>query len=206
MRSKDRNLMEKIKTYAEEYAMNNNGKTPSTTDIGEKFDFSRVSAYRYLVAMDELGMIRYEDGEIHTEIIDKMSGIAAFAGTIDATIAAGPADMVDDAHIEEYVPLPQAFVRGQRGKFFILTVKGQSMVDAGIDDEDTIIFRETHSANKGDIVVAFIEGQGNTLKRYCIDDEGPYLWAENESWTDDERFYGRHFMIMGVAFKVLKDI
>lgn len=206
MRSKDRNLMEKIKTYVEEYAMANHGKTPSTTQIGREMGFTRVSAYRYLVAMAEIGMIRYEDGKVYTDAIDKMSEFAAYAGTIDASVAAGSANMVDDAHIEEYVPLPEAFVRGQSGKFYILTVNGQSMVDAGIGDGDAIIFRETVEAADGDIVVAFIDWQGNTLKRYRVDEEGSYLWAENRSWPDDDRFYGRDFRVIGVAFKVLKDI
>ena len=206
MRSKNKALMEKIRAFAEEYAMENHGETPSTTRIGEEMGFSRVSAYRYLVAMDKLGMIRYEDGVIHTDLIDKMGGIAAFAGTIDATIAAGPADMVDDARVEEYVPLPEAFVRGKTGKFFILSVNGVSMKDAGVDDGDMIIFTESGSARVGDIVVAYIEGQGNTLKRYCVDATGPYLWAENESWPDEKRFYGRCFRIIGVAFKVIKDV
>ena len=206
MRHKDRGLMDGIKTYVEEYALENKGRTPTIREIGGHFDISHVSALRYLRSMDELGMIRYEDGEIHTDFIDKLGDFAAFAGTIDASVAAGPADMTDDAHIEEYVPLPAAFVRGQRGKFYILTVNGISMVDAGVDDDDMVIFRETHEAEPGDIVVAFIEGQGNTLKRYLVDDEGPYLWAENEKWSDKKRFFGRRFSIVGVAFKVIKEI
>lgn len=206
MRKKDESLMDRIKEYAEQYAMDNNGRTPSTTEIGEKFDFTRVSAYRYLVAMNERGMIRYVDGEIHTDLIDKLGGIAGFAGTIDASVAAGPADMVDDAKVEEYVPLPEAFVRGRSGKFYILTVNGESMVDAGVGDDDMVIYTEKAEAEEGDIVVAYIEGQGNTLKRYLVDEKGPYLWAENEKWPDEKRFYGRRFSIVGVAFKVLKDI
>ena len=198
--------MVKIKEYAEKYALDNLGRTPSTTEIGIAFNFTRVSAYRYLVAMDEIGMIRYENGEIHTDFIDKMGEMAAFAGAIDASVPAGPADMTDDARIVEYVPLPAALLNGLKGKFFLLAVNGESMVDAGIDDNDTIIFRETTAAKSGDIVVAFIEGQGNTLKRYLVDAKGPYLWAENESWDKKKRFYGRRFQVVGVAFKVLKDI
>ena len=67
MRSKNRGLMEQIKTYAEEYAMSHGGATPSTRDIGAAFNMSHVSAYRYLRSMDELGMIRYEHGEIRTD-------------------------------------------------------------------------------------------------------------------------------------------
>ena len=57
-----------------------------------------------------------------------------------------------------------------------------------------------------DIVVAYIRGSGSTLKRYCRDDDGPFLWAENNSWNADDRVFGREFDVQGVAIKVLKDI
>ena len=78
MRSIDRGLMEKIKAYAEEYALSNGGATPSTRDIGAAFNISHVSAYRYLRSMDELGMISYEHGEILTSPLrDKCVTVSA---------------------------------------------------------------------------------------------------------------------------------
>ena len=56
MRSKNKGLMEQIKTYAEEYAMSHGGATPSTRDIGAAFNMSHVSAYRYLLP----GRLRFD--------------------------------------------------------------------------------------------------------------------------------------------------
>ena len=56
MRSKNKGLMEQIKTYAEEYAMSHGGATPSTRDIGGACRMSHESADRHLRSMDELGM------------------------------------------------------------------------------------------------------------------------------------------------------
>ena len=108
--------------------------------------------------------------------------------------------------IDEYSQMPAAFVDGQKGHFFTLKVKGDSMVDAGIDDEDLVICRQSEEARADDIVAAFIPGEGSTLKRYCRDDEGSFLWAENSNWDAQERDFGRNFKILGIAIKVLKNI
>lgn len=204
MRSKDRNLMEKIKVYVEEYALKNNGETPTMRDIGAYFDMCHTTAYRYLVAMDELGMVRYERGKISTDIIDKMDRNLKFAPSFSGSIPAGPADEVE-ASVEEYVPIPTVFTNGLSGDYYILTVTGDSMISAGIDSGDLVIIRKQVDARPGDIVAALIDNR-STLKRLCEDDEGVYLWAENDTWDDDRRFYGRVFGVQGVAVKVVKDI
>ena len=204
MRSKDRNLMERIKAYVEEYAMENNGETPTMRDIGANFSMCHTTAYRYLVAMDELGMVRYEHGKISTDIIDKMDRNLKFAPSFSGAIPAGPADEVE-ASVEEYVPIPTVFTNGMSGDYYILTVTGDSMVSAGIDSGDLVIIRKQVDARPGDIVAAILENR-STLKRLCEDDEGAYLWAENNTWDEKKRFYGRHFGVQGVAVKVVKDI
>ncbi|MBQ6322208.1 MAG: repressor LexA, partial [Lachnospiraceae bacterium] len=68
-----------------------------------------------------------------------------------------------------------------------------------------VIIRKQVDARPGDIVAALIENR-STLKRLREDDEGVYLWAENETWPDDKRFYGRRFEVQGIAVKVVKDI
>ena len=204
MRSKDRGLMERIKSYVEEYALSNNGETPTMRDIGANFKMCHTTAYRYLVAMDELGMVRYERGRISTDIIDKMDRNLKFAPSFSGAIPAGPADEVE-ASVEEYVPIPTAFTNGLCGDYYILNVTGDSMISANIDSGDLVIIRKQVDARPGDIVAALIENR-STLKRLREDDEGVYLWAENETWPDDKRFYGRRFEVQGIAVKVVKDI
>lgn len=205
MRSRNRRLMEKIKTYTEQYAMENAGSTPSTREIGDEFSIGRVNAYRYLKAMDELGIISYQDGRIRTERIDKIAPITDMSPSYINSIPAGTPDEIE-AQVEEYVSIPSVFVGNQRGRFFLLRVAGESMVDAGIENGDLVIIREELEASPGDIVAALVGGNSSTLKRYLKDEDGAYLWAENESWTDEKRFYGRDFTIQGIAVKVVKDV
>ena len=66
-------------------------------------------------------------------------------------------------HETERLPLPADMVRG--GEHFALEVKGDSMIEAGILDGDTVLIRRSESANTGDIVVALVDDEEATLKR-----------------------------------------
>lgn len=205
MRSKDRSLMEKIKAYVERYAMENAGATPNTRQIGDELSIGRVNAYRYLKSMDELGMIKYQNGRIRTERIDKIAPVRDMSPAYINAIPAGTPDEID-AQVDEYISIPSVFTGSKRGSFFILRVTGESMVDAGIESGDIVVVRKEFEASPGDIVAALVDGSSSTLKRYLTDEEGPYLWAENKSWCNEKRFYGRAFTVQGVAVKVVKDI
>lgn len=206
MRSKDQELMKKIKEYVEDYAIEHDGKVPSTTLIGQKFNMSRVSGFRYLQAMNENGMIIYKNGILRTEKLDKIHmTCGSLSENYPEGITAGEPESVEGM-VDQYFSMPPLFVDGRKGHFFTLTVRGDSMIDAGINEGDLVILRECEEAQPNDIVAAYIRGAGSTLKRFCIDEKGPFLWAENNTWSIDDRMFGREFEVQGVAIKVLKDI
>jgi len=79
-------------------------------------------------------------------------------------IAAGtPIEAISE--VSHNVAVPGGMVAGQ-GHHYALEVKGDSMIDAGINDGDVVVIRETSAADNGDIVVALVEGHEATLKRY----------------------------------------
>ena len=79
-------------------------------------------------------------------------------------IAAGtPIEAISE--VSHNVSVPGGMVAGQ-GHHYALEVKGDSMIDAGINDGDVVVIRETSVADNGDIVVALVEGHEATLKRY----------------------------------------
>ena len=205
MLQKDPALMERIKLFAEEYALKNSGRTPSMTEIGSRFGISRSGAYGYLKAMDQRGMIRYEDGVIHTDVIDKAAEPALLCRVYPEGISAGIPEEVEGYEDSDFL-IPPMFLDGMKGSFFMLKANGNSMKDAKIDNGDLVICRKCEEAREEDIVVAYIRGSGSTLKRYKRDKKGPYLWAENNSWSNDDRLFGREFDIQGVAIKLLKNI
>ncbi len=89
------------------------------------------------------------------------------AGAIEVPLMGRIAAGVPIAAISEVmrqVAVPQAMIT--QGDHYALEVKGDSMKDAGIHDGDVVVIRETTTAETGDIVVALIDGQEATLKRF----------------------------------------
>ena len=79
-------------------------------------------------------------------------------------IAAGvPIEAI--AHVSHHVAVPGSLLSG-KGSHYALEVKGDSMIEAGINDGDIVVIRETQTAENGDIVVALVEDAEATLKRF----------------------------------------
>ena len=79
-------------------------------------------------------------------------------------IAAGqPIEAIQDG--ARSIGVPDSMI-GETGRHYALEVKGDSMIEAGINDGDIVIIRETSQAENGDIVVAMVEGYETTLKRF----------------------------------------
>ncbi|GHF46814.1 transcriptional repressor LexA [Seohaeicola zhoushanensis] len=79
-------------------------------------------------------------------------------------IAAGvPIEAI--SHVSHHVAVPGAMLSG-RGEHYALEVKGDSMIEAGINNGDIVVIRETEVADNGDIVVALVEDQEATLKKF----------------------------------------
>lgn len=95
-------------------------------------------------------------------------------------IAAGtPIEAIRDE--SQHVDIPLSFVG--RGEHYALTVDGDSMVKAGINDGDTVIIQKTEQAHDGEIVVALVDGEEVTLKRLRKDKGKVTLIPENDAYT-----------------------
>ena len=77
------------------------------------------------------------------------------------------------------------------------------MTGAGIDDGDLVLIRKQEEAQNGDIVVAFVEGEGNTLKRYRMYGHTVFLHPENPKYLD---IPVKDCKIQGVAISVIKQL
>lgn len=81
-------------------------------------------------------------------------------------------------NIEEYVPLPQIMLG--EGEYYVLRVRGESMIEAGILSGDCIVVKKQPTANNGDIVVAMVEDEA-TVKRYYRENGKFRLQPENRA-------------------------
>ncbi|MFT6453082.1 MAG: repressor LexA, partial [Halocynthiibacter sp.] len=94
--------------------------------------------------------------------------------------AAGvPIEAVADG--AQRVTVPGGMIAGQ-GEHYALEVKGDSMIDAGINDGDVVVIRETSAAENGDIVVAMVDGYETTLKRFRRNGTAIALEAANPAY------------------------
>lgn len=199
MRHKSTELMEKIQTYVENYYKEYR-HSPSTTDIADAVGIARGTAYKYLVAMSDNGMIRYDGQQISTEKTEKVQTELTSVALLGSVSCGVPT--LEEEYAEEFVSLPVSMFG--KGTFFMLRASGESMIDAGISTGDLVLVRKQSEAKDGDIVVVLVENE-NTLKRYFVDKENKQirLHPENKNMKD---IIVQDCKIQGVAVKVIKDL
>ncbi len=115
-------------------------------------------------------------------------------------IAAGsPVEAIND--FSQNLSIPNSLLGN--GNHYALEVKGESMIDAGIKDGDTILVREQKYANNGEIVVALVSGQEATLKKFVKKGDTIHLKAENVEF-DDQIYPANEVQIQGKLVGLLR--
>lgn len=198
MQHQDWGKMDRIISFVNDYYRDNR-RTPSVRQVSSGIGMSRSAVHRYLLTMTEKGLIDYDGEVIMTEQIGKYHDETASVGVI-GSIPCGSLALEEEA-IDEIVRLPVSLFG--KGDLFLLHASGDSMTGAGIDNGDLVLIRKQEEANNGDIVVAFIEGEGNTLKQYKRYGKTVFLHPENPKYTDIPL---KDCRIQGIAIKVIKDL
>lgn len=173
------------------------GFPPSVREIGEAVGLSSSSTvHSHLAALEQKGFIRRDPSKPRAlEVLDyRDTERAVDYGAVQAVpivgqVAAG-APILAAENIEATVPLPAELAGEQT---FILRVKGESMIEAGILDGDFVVVRQQRSANNGDIVVAMIEDEA-TVKRFFKEADRIRLQPENHTM---EPIYSRDVTVLG---------
>ena len=98
-------------------------------------------------------------------------------------VAAGQ-PLLAEENIEEYVQIPE-IAGGEEGEY-LLRVRGDSMIKAGILPDDVVVVRKQDTAEDGEIVVALV-GEEATVKRFFQEDDHVRLQPENERWSRSGR-------------------
>lgn len=199
MRRKNPLLMQEILQYVNQTYLQT-GRSPSTAEIGRAVGLDKSNVYRYLLSMEEAGLLHYDGAQISTPVTRKHRPGEVLAAKVGAVRCGSPE--YEEEHIEAYYNLPRE-IFGQ-GQFYLLSAKGDSMTGAGISEGDLVVIRKSPTAAPGDLIVALLNGE-NTLKRLLFTKEGlPLLHPENPSYPDlpvtpDDEFY-----IQGIATHVIK--
>jgi len=173
-------------------------------EIGELVGLKSPSTvHSHLNKLEELGFIRREsDKNRAIDVVGEsdLRNIPMISVPLVGRVTAGQPVLAVE-NIEETYPLPAALVG--HDNVFMLKVDGESMVQAGILDGDYVIVRDQDSAHNGDIIVALLDGEEATLKRYFHEKKRVRLQPENDSmkpiYTTDVAVLGK---VVGVYRKM----
>ena len=194
--------MKKIRDFAEQY-YTDYGRSPSTTMIANEIGVSRGTAYKYLVEMNEKGIISYDGKRIATALTQNSNADRSMAPIVGTIRCGSPEEEREE--IQVYISLPASIFR--YGDFYILKAKGDSMNLAGIDEGDLIVVEKGVQERVGDIVVALDDDNCNTLKRLSYDKSRRkhYLQAESSNPANHD-LYPRRISVQGIARNIIKKL
>ncbi len=178
------------------------GYPPSVREIGEAVGLSSSSTvHAHLAALQDKGFLVRDPTkpralELH---FDSGSGTALERRPVRhvplvGDVAAGTGVLAAE-NIEESIPMPEDFTGA--GQLFMLRVRGESMLEAGILDGDYVVVRQQPTAEPGEIVVAGIPGEEATVKTFLRRRTKIVLRPENPAMDelvfepDDVTIYGK---------------
>jgi repressor LexA len=184
------------------------GYPPSVREIGEAVGLTSPSTvHSHLSTLQRLGFLRRDPDkpraiEVH---YDQISGANIERRPtrhlpLVGEVAAGT-DVLATENVEELLPMPADFVGD--GDLFLLKVRGDSMIGAGILDGDLVAVRSQKNVKTGDIVVAGIPGEEATVKTYRRE-EGQVVLEPSNPALSPMRFDPREVEIFGKVVTVLR--
>ena len=199
MRSKDTELMARIRDYAERFYLSN-GRSPSTSEIGAAVGVHKATVYRYLSEMNERGLLRYDGRRVSTKKTVLAQTGMTVASVFRGAIPCGAPETIEAA-IDQFVKLPTALFGD--GNLYVIWAKGDSMIEAGIDDGDMIVVDADKTPAVGDKVVALDQDNESTLKTLRYDEKQSryYLHPENRLLED---IYVDELTVQGVVRFIIK--
>ncbi len=162
------------------------GYPPSVREIGEAVGLkSPASVHSHLKSLEKLNFIRRDPSKPRAiEVLYDSSDITSLEKEmiqipVVGKITAGQPIFADE-NIEDYFPVPVDYLSSSAKDLFILEVKGESMIEAGVFDGDYVIAQKQNYANNNDIVIALTE-DGATVKRFFKEKDHICLQPENTS-------------------------
>ncbi len=178
------------------------GYPPSVREIGQALGLTSSSTvHSHLAALEKKGYLRREPSKPRAlEILRDEHEVPTrkvVSLPVIGQVAAGQ-PILAQQNVEEYFPFPADLVKS--AECFILHVRGESMIDAGIFDGDLLVVRRQHTAKSGDIVVARLEDEA-TVKRFYREGDRIRLQPENRTM---EPIFARDVAIEGVAVALIR--
>jgi repressor LexA len=191
---RQREILEFVNTHVDEQ-----GYPPTVREIGQAVGLTSPSTvHAHLARLESSALEVIEGGRSreraplapaavpHTNVLPLLGDVAAGTG------------LVADEAVEDMVAVPDQLCADAD---FLLTVKGDSMINAGILDGDFVVVRKQEDARNGEIVVALMGDEDATVKRFFRESGRVRLQPEND---DMEPMYPDQVTILGTVRAVLR--
>lgn len=183
------------------------GYPPSVREIGEAVGLTSPSTvHSHLNTLQKLGYLRRDPSKPRAIEVryDPNSGAVIERGAVThvplvGDVAAGT-DVLAHENVEELMPLPLEFTGD--GELYMLRVRGESMINAGIHDGDFVVVRRQETAANGEIVIAGIPGEEATVKTFTSQGSTVTLIPANDSLepmvfaADEVAIFGKVVTVM----------
>jgi len=174
-------MQRKIYVYLKEYVEEHN-YPPSVRDICNAVGLTSTSTvHGHLTRLENKGFIKRGSGKsraIEIDDADRKARNRSLTVPLLGTVTAGMPIFADE-NIHEYLPMPKYIVADEDS--FALKVRGESMIEVGINDGDFIVIKRQNYAFDGDIVVALIGDDEATVKTFYLEGKNVRLQPENET-------------------------
>ena len=187
--------------------VNTYGYPPAVRDIGKVVGLSSSSTvHAHLARLEKMGLLRRDPSKpramelLGAEPVTHFDADQASMLPLVGRVPAGPPSLASE-EVEEVVAVPAA-AGGRKGEF-LLRVKGDSMIQAGILDGDLIVVEMRPEARNGEIVVALLDEDEATVKRYFREADHIRLQPENDAL---EPIIVRDVRIAGVVVGLLRTL
>lgn len=178
-----------------------NGYSPTAKEIAEILNVTQTSVFEQLSRLEKKRYITRQKGAARTigileqncEKAPKNDGVKLVKVPVIGTIAAGVPIFADE-NMEGEILVDESNIG--KGRFFALRVRGDSMINAGINNGDLVIIKRQPLAENGDIIAALIESEA-TLKRLSLSNGEVFLLPENEKYSPINVTCREDFRILG---------
>ena len=202
MRKNLTNRQQKVLDFIIDY-LKDVGYPPTIREVASEFGISSKGAYDHLVAIEKKGYIRRDPAKPRAiELMDFVSrgshGSVVEIPVVGRVAAGEP--LLATQNIERTITLSTDLIRTEEP--FALKVKGDSMIEAGILEDDYVIVKQQRAAEQGEIVVALI-GDDATVKRFYKAGDHVRLQPENSTM---EPIIAKDVTILGKVIGLFREI
>jgi len=201
---RQRQILDFLTKYVDEH-----GYPPTVREIGEAVGLASPSTvHAHLANLERAGLLKRDPTkpraiELYREPKAEPAADVHRLPLVGEVAAGGP--LLAEDNVEEYLAVPEPLSKG--GEEFLLRVKGDSMINAGILDGDIAVVERRQDARNGDIVVALAGDDESadeaTLKRFFREDGRVRLQPENDAL---EPIYAQHVQILGKVIGVFRQL